>query len=60
MTGSGLIIFILALALPLFGVDVDQGSITQFVNATAQVIGFIMMVIGQVRRPDLKFGVIRR
>ena len=60
MAGSGLIISILAVALPFFGVSVDQGSITQFVANTAQVIGFIMLVVGQVRRPDLRFGIVRR
>lgn len=60
MAGTGLIISILAFVLPIFGVNVDQGTVTQFVDNIVKVIGFIMIVWGQMRRPDLKFGLVRR
>lgn len=60
MAGTGLIISALAFLLPIFGVTVDQGTITQFVDNVAQAIGFILLVWGQLRRPDLHFGFIRR
>lgn len=60
MAGSGIIVAVLAFALPLFGVPVDQNAVAAFVDNVAKVIGFVLMVWGQARRPDLRFGLIRK
>lgn len=60
MTGTGVIVSILAFALPFFGVTVEESQIAEFVKNAAEVIGFVLIVIGQLRRPDLKMGVIRK
>lgn len=61
MTGTGIAVMLIAAALNWFGVvNVDSDQITKIVNAAVQVGSFVLMVWGQVRRPDLKYGVIRK
>lgn len=60
MAGTGLVITILALASKYFQLDVDEGQITEGVEAVAQGVGFILVIIGQIRRRDLKMGLIRK
>lgn len=60
MTGTGMIIALLAFGLPYIGINLDQNTITQFVDAVAQVISIILMAWGQIRRPDLVGGIVRK
>lgn len=60
MAGVGVAITLLTLASKYFGLDIDEGAITEGITAIAQGIGFVLIVIGQVRRKDLKFGMVRR
>lgn len=60
MTGSGVIVYIIAFALSYFGVlNVDNSQIARAVEAASQVIGFLMIVWGQIRRNDLQYGLWR-
>lgn len=60
MTGSGFIVYVLGLALAHWGISMGSEQITGAVTATLQVIGFIGLVIGQLRRKDLIAGMFRR
>ncbi len=60
VTGSGLIILIIEGILHLFGITPDSGSVAAVVNASLIVIGWVAVIIGQLRRKDLHFGLIRK
>ena len=60
LAGVGLIISVLSFLAKYFQLDVDDGQITEAVNAGSQFVGFVLLVWGQLRRKDLKFGVIRK
>jgi len=61
MTGSGAaIVVVLKVILPMFGIDIPEEGIVAFVGAAVTIIGTILLVIGQVRRPELIGGIIRR
>ena len=60
LAGLGIIVTILVFATKYFNLDIDEGQITEGIQAIAQAVGFIMVIWGQVRRKDLKFGLIRK
>lgn len=60
MTGVGMLVFTVTSLLGFFDVMIDTEQIAGFVNALAQVIGFLVMVCGQLTRKDLKGGLIRK
>jgi len=60
LTGIGVVIMIVQSALELLGVETEPGSIEFAVNSLFAVIGFIAIVVGQLRRRDLHAGLIRK
>jgi hypothetical protein len=65
MTGTGLIILVLNLALQVLGhfdvhINVLPDQLSAFVDSCAQIVSFALMIWGQLRRPDLKMGLVRR
>lgn len=54
------IVTVLEFIFPLLGIDVPTGSIAGVVEATATVVGFVLLVWGQLDRTDLKFGLFRK
>ena len=60
IAGIGMVVTILAFAAKYFKIDADEGQITEVVKNTSQVIGFVIMIIGQLRRKDLIGGIVRR
>lgn len=66
MTGSGLVLVLLHLVLmgieSIWGVKVNvlPGELEGVASKISDVIGYALLVIGQVRRPDLVAGFIRR
>ena len=60
MTGSGAIIVVIEALLRVFGIEVPEGSTLAAINASLEVLGYVLMVWGQVRRPDLKMGLVRK
>lgn len=60
VAGIGVIITVLAFAAKYFNLDVDEGQLTEGINGAAQFVGLVVLVIGQLKRKDLKFGLIRR
>ena len=60
MAGTGIIVSLLAFALPLFGVNVEEKDVVGFVDNIMKVVGFVLLIWGQVRRKDLTAGLIRK
>lgn len=60
MTGVGAIITVLQGALTLLGIEVAEGAVASAVNGIIQAVGIILLIIGQFRRKDLKFGMVRK
>lgn len=61
MAGTGAaIIVVLKVVLPLFGIDVPEATLTATIEAVATIAGTVMLVWGQLRRPDLIGGIVRR
>lgn len=60
MAGSGLIITLIETILKLTGVEFPDGSVSAGINGIIAFVGLILLVWGQVRRKDLKFGLIRK
>jgi len=60
LTGTGVLISLLAMGLKYFGIVVDENQVAAFVNNLAQIVAFVMIIVGQVRRKDLSFGLLRK
>lgn len=60
MTGSGIIVLIIGTALSHFGIQVGTDQITAVVDAALQIVGIVLSIWGQLRRPDLVAGMVRR
>ncbi len=60
LTGIGGIVTIVELVLRLFGVEAPEGSVLAVVNGFVQLVGIGTLIYGQLRRKDLKMGMIRR
>lgn len=55
VTGVGaLIVTIINLVLPFFGVTVEPFETEAFVLSILNIFGFIALVYGQARRPEVK------
>ena len=61
MAGTGgAIVVLLKVILPMFGINIPDDGIAAFVGAIATIGATVMLVWGQVRRPDLVGGLIRK
>ena len=60
ITGIGVIITVLDAILPLVGVRLEPGTVSSAINGIVSFVGFILLVWGQVRRKDLKYGFFRK
>lgn len=63
MTGSGVVVAFLPLimlALKFFGVDVAEEQVTSALNGLLAFLSLILLIVGQARRTDLSFGIMRK
>lgn len=60
LTGSGAIVLAVGFILNIFHIQLPSEQIQTFVDAGIKIVGFAMLVWGQLRRPDLVAGMIRR
>lgn len=60
ITGSGLLVLIVEALLHTFGITPDAGSVAAVVNAAIIALGWITLIVGQLTRKDLHFGLIRK
>ena len=59
LTGTGLLILVLAWSLSFFGITTDETQIAIVIHAIAICMGWAMTIIGQLRRKDMSFGIFR-
>ena len=61
--GGGLVTLLYAV-LPLldsfFGIKIPESDVQAFATAIGTIIGFVLLVWGQIDRKDLKFGLLRK
>jgi hypothetical protein len=60
MTGVGLLTFAVVTLLGFFHVVVPDTTISQIIVDVIKDGGLVLGIIGQLRRPDLKWGLKRR
>ena len=60
MAGTGAYALVIEQALALFGISFPEGTIGNVLDALVTIVGFGFLVIGTVRRKDLKYGIVRK
>lgn len=61
MAGTGaIVVVVVELLLKLAGVEVEEGTTLEAVNAVVTAAGYVLLVWGQIRRKDLVAGLLRR
>lgn len=60
ITGVGAIITVLEAVSRWLGLELPEGSLSNAVNGVVSVVGLAMVVWGQLRRKDLKMGLVRK
>ncbi len=58
--GTGAIILLIEQVLRLLGFEFPEGSVESVANAIAVVIGFALIIFGQLGRKDLVAGIVRK
>lgn len=59
LTGVSIAVFALSWLAKKYGVEVTEGSLTQFVTDFLNVVSFIGMIYGQFRRKDVSAFVVK-
>lgn len=54
------LVTLLNFVFPLIGVEVPEGSTTAFVENLGNILGFVLLVWGQIDRKDLRMGLFRQ
>lgn len=60
MTGTGFVVIGLGWILSWLGVNAETSQIAGWADSLVNIAGFIMVVGGQLKRSDLKWGIIRK
>lgn len=60
MAGTGTAVVIIQAILSILGIEAPEGSVAGAVDAVVTVVGFVLLVWGQLRRKDLVAGFIRK
>ncbi len=60
IAGTGTYVLLISLVLNLAGIEPEPGSIEALVNGTVAATGLILMILGQLKRADLKWGLLRK
>lgn len=59
MTGTGIAVYLVGLALNHAGINYDAGQLAGAVDGAFVVVGFVLTIWGQLRRRDLSMGLFR-
>ena len=60
MTGIGItIVTLLEAVLPMFGIELAEGQVSKAIEGIITCIGVVLMIYGQWRRPDVKYGIVK-
>ena len=60
LTGVGLLVTLVEMALKHFGLLFPEGTVLAAINGLITFVGFVAIVFGQMRRKDLHFGLVRK
>lgn len=60
MTGTGILAVLLIWVLQYFGIVVDANELTATVVKATEVLAYVLVVCGQLRRKDLVGGLLRK
>ena len=60
MAGVGAVITVLFTVLKVFGIEIPAEAGANLTEAIGTIVGIVLLVWGQVRRPDLIAGIVRR
>lgn len=60
MTGTGMIVFFLSVLFSWLGLNADAGQIQMWADALIKVAGLGMLILGQLMRQDLSWGLFRK
>lgn len=60
LAGSGILILMLEAVLGAFGITTEPGTVDAVLNSAIVAGGWLMIIIGQLRRKDLLLGIVRR
>lgn len=59
MSGVGMLVVVVTWILGLFNIVPQDGQVLAVVSSILTAIGWIMMILGQLRRKDLSMGLFR-
>ena len=60
MTGTGVAAYLIVAILQFLGVDVDYGTTVEAIVNLVAFVSFFLIVFGQLRRKDLRWGFWRK
>jgi hypothetical protein len=60
MTGTGMAVFVIMGVLNYFHIIASTDQVTMLVNNIISISSFVMMIVGQISRQDLKLGLVRK
>lgn len=60
IAGIGMYAVLIVFVLKTLHITADQSTVEAAIAGGVQAVGFVLWVIGQIRRPDLKFGLVRQ
>lgn len=60
VAGIGVYVSLIEVILRLFGITPEPGTVMEVVNAVVIVGGWILILVGQFKRSDLHFGLVRK
>jgi len=60
MAGVGMYVLAIDFVLKAVGLEAPEGSILAFVNGVIAITALFLWVFGQMKRKDLRFGLVRK
>ena len=57
---GAVIVTLMEVVLPLIGLDSQEGTAANVVDAVATLVGFALLLYGQFDRKDLEYGLFRK
>lgn len=58
--GVGAVVILVESLLRFIGVDFPEGSVSEAINGLVVFGGLVLLVVGQLQRKDLKYGLFRK
>lgn len=58
--GLGTIALTIEAILRIIGIEFTEGSVEAALNGLVVFVGFVLLIVGQLRRKDLKYGLLRK